>query len=68
MLKPEITFCNIIVVKVNYVWYLLKLELVPPGCDDCGVNGVGYGICGVRLSNSFSTPSPVLHSNVASSV
>lgn len=45
----------------------LELKPVPPGCEE-HVNDVGCSICEVRLSNSFSTTSPVLHSNVASSV
>lgn len=50
-----------------FVWHLLELKPVPPACEEC-VNDIGCGTCEKRLSNSFSTTSPVLHSDVASSV
>lgn len=50
-----------------HVWYLLELNPVLPGCEEC-VNDVECGICEMRLSNSLTTTSPLSHSSVASSV
>lgn len=67
MLKPEIVFCDIVIVQMNYMF------AVPWSQNQCLLHARSVlmmwdVVFEMRLSNSFSTTSPVLHSNGAISV